>query len=109
MISELQFKILVQHQTGFSGNASIAVKLLDEDKNKRKYYKILLTKVGGNLVNVQMYENTITSGFLFGVYNREGEQNIIAETVVVVIWFYLLITLPKDFITKNDSLIFLQI
>ena len=54
------------------GNATVAIKLLDEDKNQRKYYKILFTKVGGNLVNVQLYENTISSGFLFGTYNRQG-------------------------------------
>ena len=50
----------------------MSVKILDEDINKRKYYKILFTKIGGNLVNVQLYENTITTGFLFGVYNKEG-------------------------------------
>ena len=54
------------------GNATVAIKLLDEDKNQRKYYKVLFTKVGGNLVNVQLYENTISSGFLFGTYNRQG-------------------------------------
>ena len=54
------------------GNATVAIKLLDEDKNQRKYYKILFTKVGGNLINVQLYENTISSGFLFGTYNRQG-------------------------------------
>ena len=66
------------------GNATVAIKLLDEDKNQRKYYKILLTKVGGNLVNVQLYENTISSGFLFGTYNRQGNSlhhvcNIISD------------------------------
>ena len=54
------------------GNATVAIKLLDEDKNQRKYYKVLFTKVGGNLINVQLYENTISSGFLFGTYNRQG-------------------------------------
>ena len=58
--------------TTFLGNATVAIKLLDEDKNRRKYYKVLFTKVGGNLINVQLYENTISSGFLFGTYNRQG-------------------------------------
>ena len=55
-----------------TGNSTVSVKILDEDMNKRKYYKVLFTKIGGNLVNVKLYENTITTGFLFGVYNKEG-------------------------------------
>ena len=41
----------------------------------------MFTKVGGNLVSVQLYENTISSGFLFGVYNREGIEIDIALDV----------------------------
>ena len=54
------------------GNATVAVKLLDEDMNKRKYYKLSLQKVGGNLIRVQIFENIIATGFLFGSYNRQG-------------------------------------
>ena len=69
------------------GNATVAIKLLDEDKNQRKYYKVLFTKVGGNLINVQLYENTISSGFLFGTYNRQG------ISLDLFVTFYLLLRL----------------
>ena len=51
------------------GNATVAVKLLDKDMNKRKYYELSLHTVGGNVIRIQIYENIIATGFLFGAYH----------------------------------------